>query len=304
MEEIKPAFSQNNVPIVFSANDNYVPMLGVEIASIIKSSSPKNNYDIVILMTNISSENKVKLLSLISTHQNFSIRFVNVGPYIYGYNFFLESDITNTKYSDEIYFRVLVPALMPSYEKVIFLDADLIVLDDVAKLLKAANNTDMINAVRDYEGIANCYNNNYERTKYRISEIGIDQFDKYFISGVIVMNTRLFNEKFSAKELLDFAVSKNWKQLDQDLLNHLCKGSVNIIDAAWDFVEDIYGVYHSMPKHLFDEYVKSEEKPKIIHYSAKRKPWINISSKYNIPFWEVANTTVFAEELKLKMNND
>ena len=82
------------------------------------------------------------------------------------------------------------------------------------------------------------------------------------------------------------------------------KDSVKIVDAEWDFVEDIYGVYHSMPKHLFDEYVKSEEKPKIIHYSAKRKPWINISSKYNIPFWEVANTTVFAEELKLKMNND
>lgn len=304
MEEIKQAYSKNNIPICFSANDNYVPLLGVEIASIIKHSSPENNYDIVILMTSISSENKVKLLSLISNHPNFSIRFINVGPYVYGYNFYLESDITNTKYSDEIYYRVIAPALMPSYDKIIFLDADLVVLDDIANLLKLSDNDSMINAVRDYEGIANCYNNNYERTKYRISEIGISDFEKYFISGVLVMNPRLFNEKFSAKELLDFAISKNWKQLDQDLLNFLCKDSVNILGAEWDFVEDIYGIYHSMPKHLFDEYLASEKNPKIIHYSAKRKPWINISSKYNIPFWEIANETNFADELKIKINND
>ena len=193
---------------------------------------------------------------------------------------------------------------MPSYDKIIFLDADLVVLDDIANLLKLSDNDSMINAVRDYEGIANCYNNNYERTKYRISEIGISDFEKYFISGVLVMNPRLFNEKFSAKELLDFAISKNWKQLDQDLLNFLCKDSVNILGAEWDFVEDIYGIYHSMPKHLFDEYLASETNPKIIHYSAKRKPWINISSKYNIPFWEIANETNFADELKIKINND
>ena len=298
MEPITPAFSENIVPICFSANDKYMPLLATQIVSIIKNSSDQKNYDIVILMTEISDENKVKILSLIASHPNFSIRFVNVGPQVYGYNFYIESDITNTKYSDEIYYRVLAPAVMQNYSHVIFLDADLVVLDDVAKLLDYASDSHMISAVRDYEGIANCYNNNYERTKYRISELGITNFDDYFISGVIVMNNNMFNERFSTKELLDMAVSKNWKQYDQDLLNYLCKGSVKIIDAKWDFVEDIDGVYQSMPKQLFAEYLESEKDPKIIHYSASRKPWKRTESKYNKHFWEYAKQTPYFTELK------
>ena len=304
MENIKPAFSENIVPICFSANDNYVPLLATQIVSIIKNSSTEKNYDIVILMTSISDENKVALLSLIASHSNFSIRFVDVAPYVYGYSFYIESDITNTKYSDEIYFRVLAPAIMADYEHVIYLDADLVVLDDLANLLNCASDQHLISAVRDYEGIANCYNNNYERTKYRISELGITNFDDYFISGVIIMNIKKFNEQFTSKQLLDMAVSKNWKQYDQDLLNYLCKGSVKIIDASWDFVEDINGIYHSMPKNLFQEFVASENTPKIIHYSANRKPWIRTESKYNKYFWEYAKQTPFLTVLKSKIKED
>ena len=304
MEKIKPVFSHNFVPICFSANDKYMPLLATQIASIIDNSNSENNYDIVILMTSISDENKFNILSLIAKHPNFSIRFVNVSPYIYGYNFYIESDITNTKYSDEIYFRILAPAIMSDYQHVIFLDADLVVLDDIAKLLTFADNEKLIAAVRDYEGIANCYNNNYERTKYRISELGITNFDDYFVSGVLVMNNALFNEKYNTKELLDMAVSKNWKQYDQDLLNYICKDSVKIIDAEWDFVEDIYDIYHSMPQGLLKEFIASEKSPKIIHYSGARKPWKRLTSKYNKYFWTYAEKTPYYAELKAMVDDD
>ena len=303
MDKIKPAFYENVVPICFSANDKYVPILSAEIASILEHASSNKNYDMVVLTTGINDENKVKLLSMIATYPNFSLRFVDVSPYIYGYNFYLESDISNTKYSSEIYFRVLAPAIMSEYKYVIFLDADLIVLDDIAKLLDYDFHDKMIAAVRDYEGIANCYANNYERTKYRISEIGITNFDDYFISGVIVLNIDAFNARFSSKDLLDLAISKNWKQYDQDLLNYLCKDSVKIIDANWDFVEDIGGFYSSMPARLFEEYLKSEENPKIIHYSGARKPWKR-QSKYSQIFWDYARLSPFENELRAELDND
>ena len=298
MEKIKPVFTENLVPICFSANDKYVPLLSVELASIIDHSSSDKNYDIVILTTGISDENQFNLLSQIKQHPNFSIRFVNVGPAIYGYNFYLESRITNTKYSSEIYFRILAPTIMEEYDYVIFCDADLIVLDDIAKLLDFDCSQNLLGAVRDYEGIANCYNNNYERTKYRITELGIKSFENYFVSGVLVMNIKKINEKYSEKELLDLAVSKKWAQYDQDLLNYFCKDDVKIIDAEWDFVEDIDNIYHSLPANLLDEYEKSEKDPKIIHYSGNRKPWINLSSKYNKHFWLYAEKTAYSSIIK------
>ncbi len=304
MEEIKPAFKENNISICFSANDKYVPLLAVTISSIIENSKPENNYDIVILMTSISDENQVKLRTLIAAKPNFSIRFVNVGPYVFGYSFYTESDPTNTKFSDEIYFRILVPAIMPEYDYVIFLDADLVVLDDIANILDYDYSESLVGAVRDYEGISSCYTNNYEKTKYRISELGIKNFDNYFLSAVLVMNIKKFNEKFDVKDLLNLAVSKNWKQFDQDLFNYLCQDETTIIDAAWDYMEDIYGSYQSLPKKLFDEFLKSEKHPKIIHYSGGRKPWIKTDSKHNKVFWEFAAKTPFEADLKALVNDD
>lgn len=298
MEEIKPAFGENNVPICFAANDKYIPLLSVTLSSIIENSNPEKNYDVVVLMTSISDENQVEIRKLVTNHPNFSVRFINVGPYVFGYSFYTESDPTNTKFTDEIYYRVLVPTLMPSYDNVIFLDADLVVLDDISKILDEDYSDVLVGAVRDYEGISNCYDKNYEKTRYRINELGIKNFDNYFLSGVLVMNVKNFNEQFEVTDLLNLAVSKNWKQFDQDLLNYLCQDSLKIIDASWDFLEDIYGTYQKLPKKLFEEFLKSEKNPKIIHYSGSRKPWIKIDSKYNKYFWEYAEKTSFLDELK------
>lgn len=299
MKTIKPAFSSNNVPICFSANDKYVPLLSVTIKSIIEKSKPENNYDICIFMSDINQENQEKLLSLTDSIANFKIRFVDVKEYISGYKFFIESDPTNTKFSNEIYYRVLVPAIMPEYNKVIFLDADILVLDDIAKLYNNYDITDYyLGAVRDYEGIANCYAKNYHRTKYRIQVLGITNFNNYFNSGVLLMNPSKFNKDFTAEALLDIAVSKDWKQFDQDVLNFLCKDATLIVDAKWNYLEDITGDYKRLPEELFDEFLESEDAPKIVHFAGRRKPWINIGSKYNKLFWKLAKQTPFLTELK------
>lgn len=298
MEKINPIFSSNVVPICFSANDKYAPLLSAEIQSIIEHSSSENNYDIVILTTAFSDENHFKLLSQIKNKPNFSIRVFNVGPAVFGYNFYLDSRLTNTKYSSEIYFRLLCPTLMPEYDYVIFLDADLIILDDIANLLKYDFSKNMIGAVRDYEGLATCYNSDFERTQYRIKELGIKTFENYFASGVLVFNVKKFNENYTEKQLLDLASSKKWLQYDQDFFNFICGDDVLIMDAKYNFVEDIDNIYTSLPEKLFKEFLKSEKDPKIIHYSGNRKPWINISSKYNVHFWKTAENTPFLETLK------
>ncbi len=304
MDIIKPAFAKSNVAICFSANDKYAPLLATTIASIVENSSPENNYDIVVLYGGMSEENKQKLESVVMGRKNFSVRFADALPYVYGYNFYTESELSNTKYTHEIYFKLLVPAILNGYEKAVFLDADVVVRTDIAKLYETDISNCLVAAVRDYEGIANCYNNNYERTKYRINEIGIKNFQDYFISGVLVMNLEEFSKTFALKTLLDIAVSKNWKQYDQDLLNYLCQGKVKILDAGWDFVEDIYGIYGSLPAELFAEYSASESDPKIIHFSAKRKPWINTESKYNEEFWKYAKLTPYYDYLQRLLNHE
>ena len=51
-----------NVPIFFASDENYVPYLDVAIISIIKNASKNNNYEIIILNSDISEESQNKLL--------------------------------------------------------------------------------------------------------------------------------------------------------------------------------------------------------------------------------------------------
>ena len=45
------------------------------------------------------------------------------------------------------------------------------------------------------------------------------------------MNIKKFNEQFNVNDLLNLAISKNWKQFDQDLFNYICGDNVKILDA-------------------------------------------------------------------------
>lgn len=58
VEHYKPAFSKNNIPVVFSANDGYSPYLATAIRSLVDNSSSKNNYDIIIMNRDTSPNNK------------------------------------------------------------------------------------------------------------------------------------------------------------------------------------------------------------------------------------------------------
>ena len=52
--KITPAFSNENVPVVFSANDAFCPYMAVMIESVIENRSAEKNYDILILHSDVT----------------------------------------------------------------------------------------------------------------------------------------------------------------------------------------------------------------------------------------------------------
>ena len=74
---LKPAFTENNIPVVITASNQYAPYAGVFIQSLINHAADNNNYDIIVLEREISDSNKSLLKLLINEHSNISIRFHN-----------------------------------------------------------------------------------------------------------------------------------------------------------------------------------------------------------------------------------
>ena len=273
--------NKNVIPIFFAIDDGYIPFLAVSLQSLIENSKKENFYLIKILYTNISEENQRKIQKF--EQENVSIEFVDLNYYIEKIK---DKLYTRDYYSKTTYFRLLIPNLYPQYTKALYLDSDIVVLEDVADLyntnmenyLVAAAPDDVIQTIKVFQ-------------EYAEKVVGVANYRNYFNAGVLLMNLdelRKFNfqEKFLySLDKIKFSVAQ-----DQDYLNRLCKGRVKIVDPNWN----------RMPIAREKE---NQGDIKLIHYNLAYKPWHFEDILYKDYFWNYAKKTEFFDTIqKIKDN--
>ena len=288
---------ENAVPVCFSVNNAFLPYTGVMIQSIIDHSNNKDNYDIIVLCSDAEEKQKNKMVSLANGKENISIRFYDASKFFdIPKHLFTDNVYTQTSYSHEIYYRLLIPSLMPDYEKVLYFDGDMIALTDVANLYHSTNVGDnLIASSRDYAGLCHCYKEGDERRFYREEILGLSNVDDYILSGTLVINVPEFNKAYTGKQLMEIAGSKEWRQHDQDVLNVICENRLLLIDGGWDYLQD-FGWINYLPNWLKEEYVETSKSIKIAHFAGQRKPWVT-NSQNSDKFWDICIRTPFFKDV-------
>lgn len=301
-EQYKPAFANNNVAIAFAANDYFVPYMATMLQSIIENSSAEKNYDIFILTQDITVDNRKCLLEMVSEKSNFCIRFINPAYLIEGYEFFMRGH-----FSLETYYRLVLPELLPDYDKILYLDSDMVVNADVAELYNTDVTGYLLAACRDAD-TAGLYNGFEPKKKeYTDKVLKLKNPYEYFQAGVLVMNLKEFRKQYDVKEILEFAASEEWQLLDQDILNKLCEDKVKYVDMAWNVMVD-YGkirinqIIRLAPQWLNKLYMEARKEPKIIHYAGPEKPWIYPEMDMGRFFWKYAKNTPYYESMLFRMS--
>lgn len=299
---IRPAFAENNVPVVFAANDSYVPYLAVALKSLIENTSRERNYDIIVLHADITEENQARLTRELVQAENISLRFKNVAPI---YNKYKDYELyLYAHFTVEVCFRLFIQDIMPDYDKVVYLDSDLTLLADVAELYDTPMGDNLLAAVKDADstGCANGYHP--EHIKYQTEKLKLKNPLDYFNSGVLVMNLAEMRNSFTVNELMEKAAEDKWQLLDQDVLNMLCEGRVTFLDMAWnvmmnwtiDTMRRTDAVKHA-PYQIYLDYMESRKAPKIVHYAGIQKPWLYPNCDFAPYFWRYARMTSFYEPL-------
>ena len=270
------AKTTKEIPIFFAVDDGYSPFLAVAIQSLIDNASAEYTYLIKILNTVISEENKRKIGKY--ERENVDIEFVDLNYYIQKVK---DKLYTRDYYSKTTYFRLFLPNLYPQYDKVLYLDSDIVILDDIAKLyntdmgdnLVAAAPDDVIQSMPVFQD-------------YVEKVVGVADSRRYFNAGILLMNLHelrrfKFQEKFVyLLDKIKFAVAQ-----DQDYLNRLCKGRVKLLDRTWD----------RMP--IPDPKIKTED-VKLVHYNLAFKPWHFEDILYKEFFWMYAQETEYFEDIQ------
>ena len=269
------------IPIFFAVDDDYIPFLAVTLQSLIENSSKDYNYECKVLYTNVSEENKSRILKYES--KTMSIEFVDLNYYIEEIQGKLH---TRDYYTKTTYYRLFIPNLYPQYNKAIYLDSDITVLGNISELYNEELGNNLVGAVPDASvGVIKEFSEYVERV------VGMADYRRYFNAGILLMNLEEMRKvDFQTKFLYLLENVKFSVAQDQDYLNRICKGRTKLLDAGWDV----------MP--LPTDTPRQEKDIKIIHYNLIYKPWHFDNVLYQDYFWKYAKKTEFYKEI-MEMRN-
>ena len=265
--------------------------------SILENSNNKRKYDIYILTSDISKENKKRIHEIVKNKDNFSLNFVDVLPFVKEKSFFVDQHI-----SVETYYRLYIFDLFKTTSKVLYLDSDMVVNEDIADLYDTNIEDYYLAAVKDID-MAGSSKKNKEMLEYISKEVGCKEDGSYFQAGVILFNLDSIRKKYKTEDLVELALQKNWRYWDQDVLNYAFKEKVYYIPQSWNVLMNWQnGIYESRmnsikcaPYVLYSEYMKAREKPKIVHYAGYQKPWEVTECDMAEYFWKYARKTLYYE---------
>lgn len=262
------------IPVFFAADDKYVKYMMVTMKSIIENISNKFLYRLYVLHTDISEANQ-RLVSAMEK-LNVRIEFVNVETELSKIS---KKIAVRDYYTATTYYRIFIPELFPEYDKVLYVDSDTIIRQDISELYRYALGNNYIGAVRDQLVVqTDIYGDYVEKV------LGISR-GAYFNAGVVLINCDEFRKQNMLKKFIEllntytFVVAQ-----DQDYLNILCKDNVMWLDPRWNV-------------QMAGEIPCAEDKAKLIHYNLATKPWHYKDCRFGKYFWEYAESTAKYSEL-------
>ncbi len=271
----------NLIPVFFAVDDGYIPFLAVTLESLLDYASEDNHYYIRILYTSISDENMFRIKKY--EKSNVTIEFVDLNEYIMRISNKL---YTRDYFSKATYYRLFIPDLYPNLDKIVYLDSDIVLLDDVANLYNIDIGFNLVGAVPD-----GAVRSVREFQDYVELVVGMSDYKNYFNAGILIMNLEELRKfRFQVKFLYLLDMIKFRVAQDQDYLNRLCKGRVKIIDSAWNTMPG------ALPEHR-------ALKAKLVHFNLSNKPWHLDNVPFQDYFWKYAKKTEFYEEIKCIKDN-
>lgn len=292
--ELKPAFDNNNVAVCVVSSDEYAPFAAVLITSIVANASEKNNYDLVIISDDMTVENIWQITSIASGHPNISVRVIDVSDIVKGLSFY-----TWAHFTCKTYYRLLTPDLFKNYEKVVYMDSDIVVNHDIAELYNIDLGNHLLGNAYDTHVVAYCTQDPpLEQRDYNIETLKLDNPEAYYQMGVTVYNIPRIRNDFGEGYFIRQGATLELRWLDQDVMNMLCQGNIMRIPQRWNVMVanmgDCIDEYY-LPDELRQEYFEARRDPYAIHYVGRAIPCYTSKPDLYEYFWKYARMTSFYE---------
>jgi lipopolysaccharide biosynthesis glycosyltransferase len=238
--------------LVMASDGAYAMPLAIALRSIVESNQASPPIEVLLLCGDFPENARNKVLDSLP-NTTASIRWVTINLEL-----FERLSIVTAHVSKMTYARFLLPHILPDYDgKVLYLDPDILVLDDMGSLWETDLQGAVLGAVPD---------NLDPQIKH--GKPGLETIPRvrdYFNAGVLLIDLHRWREERVSERAMEYlALHPDSPYMDQDALNVVCDGLWKKLDPRWNFQQHINSRISE---------VAPEQKPGIIHFVTSLKPW-------------------------------
>lgn len=259
--------------VVFTADENFALPLAVTMYSMLANLRGTEEIDVFILHPSLSEATKDRLRTVAKQAETRArLFFIAVDAEKH----FGDLDLQYyNRFTETIYFRLLIGSLIPpTYEKLLYLDCDLVVEDNVLELWSVDMEGQLLLASQ--ERTVSCSKHGVSRWK----ELGLDPDEPYFNSGVMLIDMEKWRAKNAGAQILDYLQqygdSLNVRG-NQEGFNAVLAGQWKQLPYRWNVLHYYYDPslfdFFGHPVLSEEELSEVTQSPGIIHFTDGPKPW-------------------------------
>lgn len=287
------------ITVVYATSEKFAPVLSVSIASLLDNRSAGTEYQVVVLLEKaLPPEKRVLFSNLENRYSDFSLKWIEL------HGQFSRTKADSAGVGKESNYRLLIAELLPEVDRCIYLDADTLVLQDLGEMA-AFDLSDVYLAGLHpryflHQATADYTKPHFEKYAQMIEKrAGGLKYDQYIGAGVMVMNLALLRAEHMQAEFLREIPSYSGP-LDQDILNACCYGKIR--ELPLKYCIDLHDAeapawYQTQFPALYDQMQSAMDRPCIIHFSDRYKPWRNMGLPFEKIWWRYAFSCGAAESL-------
>jgi lipopolysaccharide biosynthesis glycosyltransferase len=277
------------IPVMHCFNNNYVIPASVAFYSMIEHASKDFEYHLYVLHSDITEENKNKLIETISCFKNCSLQFIDMHG---KFEDLFEKTSIKGHYSREIYYKFLVAEIFQQYDKMIVTDVDVVYLGDISDsyfifdshedIYFAGHRGPVLRGSWIEENVKN-YRKNFSDSEIEKLTTG---------AGYYVFNLRKIREDNMTEKFIETTKANidRIMQPEQDVINLCCSPKIRYLpfrNMVCTYCYDLYKTESDLNNDLY--YSKEElqdglEHPIQLHYATSAKPW-NLPSSTKASEW-------------------
>jgi lipopolysaccharide biosynthesis glycosyltransferase len=254
---------QDIIEVVFTIDENYVQHCAVTITSLCNN-TPNAKINISIVHNGISKKNISKLNKYLKSFVNINqVNWLEINPEL------LKDAPLTHHVSLATYYRILLPDILDkNLNKVLFLDSDLIIRENITPLWQTEISQ------FSHAGVIE-YGTDHQHKK----SIGISEDSLYFNAGVMLINLDYWRDYNISQKAVQY-IRENKEQItlwDQDVLNYIIESKWLPVEPKWNATAIVFKSelweQRGFASQLCEQLEQVKNNPSIIHFTGSAKPW-------------------------------